>query len=142
MNQYRSPNGTVRRRLSTKKSRKAAGSTNKRTESMKSVSELSISSNGSFMKDGTRIQPNYRDIPLKEIMRYYTPKWMAVVGIFASVCSSFQLPMFGFILSQYVFVFSINIDTEEGLAHYQEERDKWSLAFLGLVIGIGLSSFI
>ena len=55
MNQTRSPNGTVRSRRETKKSRKAAGSTKQRTESMKSVSELSISSNGSFLKDGTRI---------------------------------------------------------------------------------------
>lgn len=88
-----------------------------RTESMKSISEISLSSSGSFTKDGVRLPPQYRDIKLSEIMRYYTPKWMAVIGIFASIASAFQLPMFGYCLSQYVFVLAIDVNTD--LANFE-----------------------
>ena len=74
-------------------------------------------------------------------MRYYTPRWMAVVGLLASLASAFQLPMFGFILAQYVFVLSMPVGTEEELAAFVHERDVWTWAFVGLVLGIGLSSF-
>ena len=69
------------------------------TVSERTMSELSLSTNASFNKDGVRVQPNYRDIKLGEMMKYYTPRWMAVVGFLASIASAFQLPMFGFILS-------------------------------------------
>jgi ATP-binding cassette subfamily B (MDR/TAP) protein 1 len=57
------------------------------------------------------LKPHYRDIKLAEMMQYYTPRWMAYVGIFASIASAFQLPMFGFILSQYVFVLAMPLTT-------------------------------
>lgn len=60
----------------------------------------------------SNLRPHYRDIKLKEMMQYYTPKWMAVVGIFASIASAFQLPMFGYILSQYVFVLALPITND------------------------------
>ena len=59
---------------------------------------------------GGNIRPQYRDIKLTEMMRYYTPKWMAWAGLAASVASAFQLPMFGYILSQYVFVLALPRD--------------------------------
>ena len=40
-------------------------------------------------RHGERIKPNYRDIPLKEMMRYYTPRYLAWLGFFASVASAF-----------------------------------------------------
>lgn len=43
---------------------------------------------------------------------------MAVVGIFASIASAFQLPMFGYILSQYVFVLALPLDTAAERADY------------------------
>jgi hypothetical protein len=46
----------------------------------------------------------YRKISGREIMRYYTPRWLAVVGLISSIFASAQLPMFGFILSKMVFV--------------------------------------
>ena len=52
-------------------------------------------------------------------MQYYTPKWMAYVGILASVASAFQLPMFGYILSQYVFVLALPIDTPQERADFE-----------------------
>ena len=125
-----------RRLTNITKSKKAS------TLSDMSVSEISLGSVASFDKDGARIPPLYRDIKLKEMMRYYTPKWMAVVGFLASIASAFQLPMFGFILSQYVFVLAMKIDTPEERASFEHERDVWTLAFIGLVCGIGLSSFI
>ena len=102
---------------------------------------MSMDSTTSMHKDGTRIRPQYRDVPLKEMMRYYTPRWMAVVGILASVVSAFQLPMFGYILSQYVFVLALPIDTPDEIKEFGHQRDVWTWAFVGLVFGIGLSSF-
>jgi hypothetical protein len=46
----------------------------------------------------------YRKISGREIMKYYTPRWMALLGLVASILASAQLPMFGFILSKMVFV--------------------------------------
>lgn len=106
------------------------------------MSEISLDSAASFNKEGARIAPQYRDVKLKEMMKYYTPRWMAVVGILASIASAFQLPMFGFILSQYVFVLAMPVDTPANIIAYQHERDIWTWAFIGLVFGIGLSSFI
>ena len=54
-----------------------------------SVSEISLGSVASFDKEGNRVQPDYRDIKLKEMMRYYTPRWMAFVGFLASIASAF-----------------------------------------------------
>ena len=51
------------------------------------------------------------EIKLSEMMRYYTPQWMAVAGFVASVVCAFTLPMFGYILSQYVFVLALPVET-------------------------------
>lgn len=82
------------------------------------MSEISMESNTSFTREGLRKKPDYREVKLSEMMRYYTPRWMAWVGFFASCVSAFQLPMFGFILSQYVFVLDLPVDTPEGLAEF------------------------
>ena len=50
--------------------------------------------------------------------------------------------MFGYILSQYVFVLSNKVDTPEEREYYEEQRNTWTYAFIGLVIGIGISSFV
>lgn len=49
--------------------------------------------------------------------------------------------MFGFILSQYVFVLDMPVDTEAEKDDFSHERNVWTWAFIGLVFGIGLSSF-
>jgi hypothetical protein len=47
---------------------------------------------------------NYRKISGREIMQFYTPRWLALIGLFSSILASAQLPMFGFILSKMIFV--------------------------------------
>jgi len=79
-----------------------------------------------------------RDVTYSEIMRYYSPKWMAVVGFIASIFASFSLPMFGFVLSQYVFLLTKDPSSQE----FIDERNKWTIAFALLCVGIGLSTYI
>lgn len=71
-------------------------------------------------------------------MKYYSPAWMAIVGFLSSIVASLQLPLFGFILSRYVFVLALDPQSEE----FRSEANKWALIFFGLCIGIGLSSGI
>ena len=49
--------------------------------------------------------------------------------------------MFGYILSRYVFVLDMPLDTDEHIEDFEHERDVWTWAFVGLVFGIGLSTF-
>ena len=60
-----------------------------------------------------QIKPEYRDIKTSEIMKLYEPKWMAWMGVAASIVTSFSLPGFGFVLSQYTFVLAMDHNTEE-----------------------------
>ena len=53
------------------------------------------------------------------MMRYYQPQYLAYIGFFASVVNAFQLPMFGYILSKYVFILALPIDTPEELEEYE-----------------------
>lgn len=75
-------------------------------------------------------------------MQDYSPMWMAVVGSIASVFASLQLPLFGYILSQYVFVLDLPVNTDAEKAEFKSQRDMWTLIFVGLCIGIGLSSYV
>lgn len=71
------------------------------------------------MKDKDYI-PEYRDIDFNEIMEYYKPTWLATAGFTASVFASLSLPMFGFVLSKYIFVLSMFGDkgvTTQEFAH-------------------------
>ena len=49
--------------------------------------------------------------------------------------------MFGYILSQYVFVLDMPLETDEDKEAYQHERDVWTWAFIGLIFGIGITTF-
>lgn len=73
-----------------------------------------------------------------EIMNYYSPKWMAAVGFVASIFASFQLPMFGFVLSQYVYLLALDPHSEA----FNQQRNEWTIAFALLCIGIGLSTYV
>ena len=64
------------------------------------------------------MKPEYRDIKTSEIMTLYEPKWMAWVGVIASIVTSFSLPMFGFVLSQYTFVLALDHSTPEEKEEY------------------------
>lgn len=46
----------------------------------------------------------YRNVGYKEIMSDYKPKWLAIVGLLASFGASLAMPIFGYVLSQFIFV--------------------------------------
>ena len=54
----------------------------------------------------------YEDVNFKQMMEYYNPMWMAWVGIIASIFASLSLPLFGFVLSKYIFLIALPIDTQ------------------------------
>ena len=86
-------------------------------------------------------EPNYRDIEFKEIMNnYYKPQSLAVMGFIASVVCSFSLPMFGFVLANYMFVLSMydGANTDPNTYYL---RNIWTIAFVVLCLGIGLSAY-
>lgn len=125
------------KRKSTKKKGSVKSSV-KGPKSERTMSELSLNSTASAHIDP---ETQYRDIKLAEMMKYYTPRWMAVVGFLASIMAAFNLPMFGFVLSRYVSVLALPIATEAEMDYFVEQRNVWTLAFAALVIGIGVSTF-
>ena len=68
--------------------------------------------------------------------------WMAWGGVIASFITSLSLPLFGYVLSQYVFLIALPIDTQEHRDTFVSERNFWSVMFLILVLGIGISTFL
>lgn len=100
------------RRVSTMQKRRDSRKDSVRGRRNSNLSESILSELSNEEAARSNLRPHYRDIKLKEMMQYYTPKWMAVVGIFASIASAFQLPMFGYILSQYVFVLALPLTTD------------------------------
>ena len=71
-------------------------------------------------------------------MKYYTPTWLAVVGLIASVVAALQLPVFGFLLAKMVFTLMIPIDDPT----FVTERDFWVTMFGLLCVGIFVSTYI
>ena len=67
-----------------------------------------------------QVKPEYREITMTEMMKMYDPKWMAWVGLFASFIHAFSLPMFGFVLSQYIFVLDLPLDSPDDVAFFNE----------------------
>lgn len=74
-------------------------------------------------------------------MEYYKPTWLAAAGFCASVFASLSLPMFGFVLSQYIFVLSM-YGTSTPTSEIYYLRNVWTGAFVGLCIGIGLTTYL
>lgn len=52
-------------------------------------------------------QSFYREVTNTEIMDYYEPKWLAYAGFTASVFASLSLPLFGLVLSKYIFTLAM-----------------------------------
>jgi len=82
--------------------------------------------------------PSYRKVSGREIMSYYTPKWLAVVGLIASVGASAQLPVFGFLLSQMVFTLMEPVDG----GSFKEDSDFWIGMFALLCAGIFIFTYM
>ena len=78
----------------------------------------------------------YRDISSKEIMSYYKPKWLVIVGIISSIGASAQLPIFGYLLSQMVFI----LDNED--KDSRSETNFWVLMFMILCLAIFIFTFL
>ena len=70
-------------------------------------------------------------------MTYYEPKSMAIVGMLSSCGASLMMPLFGYVLSQFIFII-LGSDAED----FRSKRDTWSVIFALLCLGIGVSTFI
>lgn len=86
--------------------------------------------------------PDYRDIEFSEIMEYYKPTWLAWAGFTASVFASLSLPLFGFVLSNYIFVLSMYGDAGVSREEFSHDRNVWTAGFVALCIGIGSSTYL
>jgi len=110
---------------------------------MKQIASGVNSSATSFETDTNCTDENSgdaREISIWEVVKQTDPVWLAVIGFFCSIVASMQLPLFGYILSRYVFLLAIDINTEEGMADFIFQRNMWAAIFCGLCFGIGLSS--
>ena len=74
-------------------------------------------------------------------MHYYKPTRLAVIGFCASVVCSLSLPLFGFVLSKYIFVLS-EYDGDKTPSNTLHQRNCWTAAFVALCIMIGSSAYI
>ena len=57
-----------------------------------------------------------------------------------SVLASAQLPMFGFVLSKYVFALALPIDTSDNIDIFRQQNNEFFYCFIALCIGIGVTS--
>lgn len=96
-----------------------------------------------FNKIENADEPDYPEVEVKEIMEYYKPTWLAYAGFTASVFASLSLPLFGFVLSKYIFVLSMynNADNTPNNQEVAELRNWWTLAFVCLCLGIGFTTY-
>jgi len=86
-------------------------------------------------------EKEYREVTFSEIMEYYKPTWLAVAGFIASVFASLSLPMFGFLLSKYIFVLS-DYKTHGDNSKVAQDRNDWTLVFILLCFGIGIMTYM
>lgn len=77
-------------------------------------------------------------IGFKEIMKFYEPGWLAIVGIVASMFASLQLPVFGFLLSKMIFVLMLDPSSDD----FMEQRNFWVSMFAIMTVGMFTSSFL
>ena len=86
----------------------------KTSDRLKSVRNTTISARSftlseqlEFVEKKKLQEVTYRDVKYSEIMEYYEPKTLAYGGFVASVFASLSLPLFGFVLSQYIFTLAM-----------------------------------
>mmetsp|Transcript_38623 Transcript_38623/g.28494 ORF Transcript_38623/g.28494 Transcript_38623/m.28494 type:complete len:162 (+) Transcript_38623:182-667(+) len=79
----------------------------------------------------------FRQIKMREIMAYYQPKSMVVLGLSSSVLVSVTMPLFGYLFSLYVFALQDAEDTNE----FWRYKMRLDLCFFFLCISIGLFTF-
>lgn len=72
-------------------------------------------------------------------MAYYKPKYLAVIGVIASVLISLSLPMFGYILSRMVFTL---MKKYPNMDEYIAAKNEWIMYFVILVVFIFVFTFL
>jgi len=84
-------------------------------------------------------------------MKDYKPTSLAVYGFIASMIASLQLPLFGLVLSKYIFILALPGDppcpSSTGAlcydqATYNYKRNMMTMYFVILCFGIGLSTYL
>jgi len=75
-------------------------------------------------------------------MAIYKPAQYAVIGFIASVFASLSLPVFGFVLSQYIFVLAMYGNPDMDLNETIYLRNMWTISFVALCVGIGITTYI
>ena len=79
---------------------------------------------------------NFKEVGMRRIMSYYSPKWVAALAIFCSCVNSVASPLFGFILSKLLFVMMMPESPK-----FEDDRNFWCGMFLVLAFVIGIFSF-
>lgn len=86
-------------------------------------------------------EKQYRSISYSEMMKYYSPKWLSYAGFLACVLGSLSLPLFGFVLSRYIFLlakFDSPQDYPDTIYFY---RNVWTGIFVAVCVGIGVNTY-
>ena len=136
--------GAVNARMAqTVKERRLSGlvANNQKSGSILSLSDLGLGELPIAPDSGFE----YRDVAYSEMMEYYNPKWYAVIGFIASIFASMRLPLFGFVLSKFIFILAIpseNNYSQESLEDFVHKRNIWTGVFVALCVGIGLSTYV
>mmetsp|Transcript_7498 Transcript_7498/g.6807 ORF Transcript_7498/g.6807 Transcript_7498/m.6807 type:complete len:345 (-) Transcript_7498:1515-2549(-) len=84
------------------------------------------------------LREDYRTIRMREIMHYYRPKMMVVLGIGSSVIVSVTMPLFGYLVALYIFVLQ---DAQEDEDLFWSNKLALDLSFFFLCLSIGIFTF-
>jgi ABC-type multidrug transport system fused ATPase/permease subunit len=80
-----------------------------------------------------------KEVGMRRIMQYYSPKWMAVVAFLTSLINAFAFPIYGFIFAKLLFIMMAFKDPR---IDYYYERNFWCGMFLLEVALVGIFSFL
>lgn len=72
-----------------------------------------------------------------KIMQYYSPKWLAVVGLFVSFINGFAFPIYGLLFADILFVMMIPQSPS-----FKSDRDLYCGLFLLEAFMIGILAFL
>ena len=76
-------------------------------------------------------------VTVVQLMEYYKPTWLAVVGLLCSLIVSSHLPIFGFLLSKMVFTM-MDFPSDD----FEEHCYFWVWMFLASCIGLFVFTYI
>lgn len=76
------------------------------------------------------------------MMEYYSPKWLSYAGFLFSVLGSLAMPLFGFVLSRYIFLLAKFDNPQNYSNDIYFARDVWTGIFVAICVGIGLNTYL